>query len=60
MIHFKGAPGNPMSGAEVEDKGRKLTRGILSPRQLARLVGAVANLEKIADVSKISALLRTA
>ena len=60
VIHFKGTPGNPMSGAEVEDKGRKLTRDILSPRQLARLVGAVANLEKIADVSKIGALLRTA
>ena len=60
VIHFKGTPGNPMSGAEVEDKGRKLTRDILSPRQLARLVGAVANLEKIADVSKIAALLRTA
>jgi 2-methylcitrate dehydratase PrpD len=60
VIHFKGTPGNPMSGAEVEDKGRKLTRDILSPRQLARLVGSVANLEKIADVSKIGALLRTA
>ena len=60
VIHFKGTPGNPMSGAEVEDKGRKLTRDILSPRQLARLVGAVANLEKIADVSTLAALLRTA
>jgi 2-methylcitrate dehydratase PrpD len=60
VINFKGTPGNPMSGAEVDDKGRKLTRDILSPRQLARLVGAVANLEKIADVSKIAALLRTA
>ena len=59
VIHFKGTPGNPMSGAEVEDKGRKLTRDILSPRQLARLVGTVANLEKLADVSKIGALLRT-
>jgi hypothetical protein len=49
-----------MSDAEVEDKGRKLTRDILSPRQLARLVDSVANLEKIADVSKIGALLRTA
>jgi 2-methylcitrate dehydratase PrpD len=60
VIHFKGTPDNPMSGAEVEDKGRKLTRDILLPRQLARLVDSVANLEKIADVSKIGALLRTA
>ena len=60
VIHFKGTPLNPMSGTQVEDKARKLTREILSPRQLARLVDSVANLEKIADVSKIGAVLRTA
>jgi 2-methylcitrate dehydratase PrpD len=60
VIHFKGTPANPMSPEEVEDKARKLTDGILSPRQLERLVDSVANLEKIADVSKIGALLRIA
>jgi 2-methylcitrate dehydratase PrpD len=60
VIHFKGTPLNPMTGTEVEDKARKLTRGILLPRQLERLVDSVANLEKIADVSKIGELLRMA
>jgi len=60
VIHFKGTPANPMSPEEVESKAQKLTRGILSPRHLERLVDSVANLEKIADMSKIGALLRTA
>jgi len=49
-----------MSSEEVENKAQKLTRGILSPRRLERLVDAVASLEKIADLSKIGALMRTA
>jgi 2-methylcitrate dehydratase PrpD len=60
VIHFKGTPLNPMTGAEVEDKARKLSRGILSERRLERLVDSMANLEKIADVSTISELLRIA
>jgi hypothetical protein len=47
-----------MSRPEVEDKARKLTRAILSERQLERLVEAVNNLEKLEDVSSIGALLR--
>jgi 2-methylcitrate dehydratase PrpD len=58
VIHFKGAPRNPLSQAELEDKARKLTRAILSERQLDRLVAAVQGLEKIGDVSSIGALLR--
>lgn len=57
VIHFKGAPGNPLSAAEVEDKAQKLTCAILSPRQFDRLVYSVANLEKVADVSTLGALL---
>jgi 2-methylcitrate dehydratase PrpD len=60
VIHFKGTPKNPMSQSEVEDKARKLTRGILSERQLERLVETVNNLEKLGDVSLIGALLRNA
>ncbi|MSP38838.1 MAG: MmgE/PrpD family protein [Deltaproteobacteria bacterium] len=58
VIHFKGTPLNPMTGAAVEDKARQLTRGILSPLKLARLVDTVANLEKLDDVSKLGDLLR--
>jgi 2-methylcitrate dehydratase PrpD len=60
VIHFKGTPLNPMTVAEVEDKARKLTRGILSERRLERLVESVQNLEKNADVSKLGELLRGA
>ena len=60
IVHFKGTPGNPMSQSEVEDKARKLTRTLLAPRKLDRLVEAVNQLEKIDDVSSIGALLRSA
>lgn len=60
VIHFKGTPNNPLSAADVEAKARKLTRGILSERQLERLIIAVANLDKIPDVAEIGALLRRA
>jgi 2-methylcitrate dehydratase PrpD len=58
VIHFKGTLLNPMTAAEVEDKARKLTRGILSERRLERLVESVQNLEKVADVSQLGDLLR--
>lgn len=58
VIHFKGTPHNPLSGAEVEAKAAKLTRGIISEKQLARLIDSVNCLEKVADVGEIGALLR--
>ncbi|MBM4296113.1 MAG: MmgE/PrpD family protein [Deltaproteobacteria bacterium] len=59
VIHFKGTPLNPLSALEVEDKARKLTRGILSASQYAGLVDGVAKLEKIADISALGASLRS-
>jgi 2-methylcitrate dehydratase PrpD len=59
VVRFKGTPQNPLSHLEVEDKARKLTRAILSERQLERLFEAVQRLEKIADVSRIGNLMRT-
>jgi 2-methylcitrate dehydratase PrpD len=58
VIHFKGTPRNPMSQLDVQDKARKLTRTLLTAKQLERLVESVNNLERIADVSAIGALLR--
>jgi 2-methylcitrate dehydratase PrpD len=58
VVHFKGAPQNPLSRAEVEDKARKLTRAILSQAQTGRLLDAVRNLEKISDVSSVGDLLQ--
>jgi 2-methylcitrate dehydratase PrpD len=59
VIHFKGTPKNPLSQLEVQDKARKLTRGILPEGQLERLVETVDNLENIDDVSCIGQLLRS-
>ena len=58
VIHFKGTPGNPLSDAEVEAKARKLTRGIITERQLVKLVGMVQQLEKVTDVSQVGDMLR--
>lgn len=58
VVHFKGAPRNPMSFSEVTGKGRKLTRDILSERQFANLVDHVENLPKLDSVSSLSKFLR--
>jgi 2-methylcitrate dehydratase PrpD len=58
VVHFKGTPQNPLSRSEVEGKARKLTRLILSQAKMERLLEAVRDLEKIADVSHVSNLLR--
>jgi 2-methylcitrate dehydratase PrpD len=58
VVHFKGTPQNPLSRSEVEGKARKLTRLILSQAKMERLLEAVRDLEKIADVSNVSNLLR--
>ncbi len=59
VVHFKGTPRNPLNQLEIEDKARKLTRGIVSGRRLERLFEVVQRLEKIADVSRIGNLLRS-
>jgi 2-methylcitrate dehydratase PrpD len=58
VIHFKGTPRNPMSQLDVQDKARKLTRALLTARQLERLVDSVNDLESVVDVASIGALLR--
>lgn len=58
VIHFKGTPRNPMTATEVEDKARKLTRGILPERKLAWLVDRVHKLEKLTNVAEIGDRLR--
>ncbi len=60
VVHFKGTPGNPMSQTEVEEKARKLTRALLPAQKLARLIEAINTLEKVADVSTIGSLVRSA
>jgi hypothetical protein len=47
-----------MTATEVEDKARKLTRGILPERKLAWLVDRVHKLEKLTNVAEIGDRLR--
>lgn len=60
VVHFKGTPDNPMSQTEVEEKARKLTRALLPAQKLGRLIEAINTLEKVADVSTIGSLVRSA
>jgi 2-methylcitrate dehydratase PrpD len=59
VIHFRGTPANPMSPAELEEKARTLTRGILSQKKLGRLFETVRNIDKIKDISRLGSLLRS-
>jgi 2-methylcitrate dehydratase PrpD len=58
VIHFKGTPLNPMSELDLENKARKLTRAILSERQLGNLIDTVTHLEKIKNASSLGGMLR--
>jgi 2-methylcitrate dehydratase PrpD len=58
VVHFRGTPHNPMSQAELEEKARNLTRGLLSQRKLVRLIEAVRNIDKLDEISKLSRIVR--
>ena len=54
----KGDPRNPLTDAEIEEKFSALADGVLSKNAQKRLVDAIWNLEKIASVSKLMALMK--
>jgi len=54
----KGDPRNPLSDAEVEEKFAALAEGVLSPAAQKKLKDAIWNLEKIASVSRLMALMK--
>jgi 2-methylcitrate dehydratase PrpD len=58
VVHFKGAPHNPMSQLELEEKARNVTRPILSERKLGRLIDTIRNVEKMDDIANLGRLLR--
>jgi 2-methylcitrate dehydratase PrpD len=58
VIHFKGAPANPLSRSEVENKAHKLTAALLPAGRLARLIESVEHLDKVRHVSRLGALLK--
>ena len=54
----KGDPRNPLSDAEIEEKFSALAEGVLSKGAQKKLVDAIWNLEKIASVAKLMALMK--
>jgi 2-methylcitrate dehydratase PrpD len=58
VVHFRGAPKNPLSQAELEDKARRLTKSLLGPKTFDRLAESVLTLEKVKKISMLGALLR--
>jgi len=60
VIHFKGTPHNPMSPAELEEKARILTRGLVSEKKLGSLVATVRSIEKSDSIAQLTRILRIA
>jgi 2-methylcitrate dehydratase len=54
----KGDPRNPLTDQDVEEKFAALTEGVLSSSAQKKLKDAIWNLEKIASVSKLMALMK--
>ena len=54
----KGDPRNPLSDAEIEEKFAALAEGVLSKDAQKKLVNAIWNLEKLASVSKLMAMMK--
>jgi len=54
----KGDPRNPLSDAEVEEKFAALAEGVLSEGAQKKLKNAIWNLEKVASVSRLMALMK--
>jgi 2-methylcitrate dehydratase PrpD len=57
IYHVKGAQGNPMTEEELKAKFRANTIDIFSEDQVARIIDAVLNLEKLPKVSELTKLL---
>jgi 2-methylcitrate dehydratase len=54
----KGDPRNPLSDQEIEEKFSALAEGVMSPKAQKKLKDAIWNLEKVASVSKLMALMK--
>ena len=55
---YRGGPLNPLSDSDLEGKFRMCAEGALGEAQQARLLGAVAGLEGLADAASIADMMR--
>lgn len=58
--HFRGSPENPMSPAERLGKFRACAGRVLDPAEWDRLIDMVENLERVADIRRLTAALEGA
>jgi 2-methylcitrate dehydratase PrpD len=58
VVHFRGAPKNPLAKPELEDKAKRLTATLLTPKAFDRLTEIVFTLEKIRRLSVLTSLLQ--
>ena len=56
--HATGAPANPMTDAQLEDKFRGLAEDVLPRRRCNRILDLLWNLDKVDDIREVVALLR--
>jgi 2-methylcitrate dehydratase PrpD len=57
--HPKGAPENPLSRAEIEDKFRSYGKAVLPQASLEEAIGSIARLEELKSVRRLMEILRT-
>ncbi len=56
--HPLGAPENPLSRAQIEDKFRTYAKGVLAEDRIAKIIDTVARLEEIPDARMLIELVR--
>jgi len=58
VAHATGAPENPMTDAQLEEKFRGLAEDVLPKPRCKRLLSMLWNLDKVDDIRELTALLR--
>jgi 2-methylcitrate dehydratase PrpD len=56
--HSKGAPENPLSRAEIEDKFRHYGKGVLPAARIEEAIAAITKLENLKSTRTLMDLLR--
>ena len=57
--HSKGAPENPLSRAEIEEKFRQYAKGVLPAARIEEAIAAITGLENLKSVCGLMDILRT-
>ena len=58
VAHATGAPENPLSDAQLEDKFRSLTADVLSRARCNKLLDLLWHLDQVGDIGEVAGLLR--